>query len=525
MIEKSLREQADEIFENAIKHTKNAPELQLLHHELQQNYQKLDQPMRVAIVGKIKTGKSTLMNALLGEAVVATGTIEATFNVNWLQYGEQPGLRIHFKDGRPPSVKSLAELAAITVRSQDADHRAYLLSIEYVEVFHPNPLLNTFNLIDTPGLDSFYQDDSQNTYDFLKLHGKQLTESTQTEAAKADAVLYLFSQSVHESDRAVAEQLQGASIGRATPINSIGVLTKVDAYWSEESPNPIDAGRKVAERLAAQPQMRNLFYTIVPVCGLAALGVQTLTAAEFDTLTKLAALPEDRLTKLLRTVERFKAKEYPDQPEIPAAAQRQQVMEQLGQYGVWQACSLIRSGLVDQSLVSAVMQATGMQELRHLITAHFGNRAFLIKLSTAIEHLLSICFHLRQQHTGAAQQIVQTLAGQFERLKAQAHEFQELRVLRSYYDGNLELTDGEIQQLLQVTGEYGSSCSQRLGLSDLATVDELLAIADQQMHDWRMRSNDLIGSTHQTIEAARLIAHSYERILHRIKIAKRHLYD
>jgi GTPase Era involved in 16S rRNA processing len=523
MIEKTLREQADELFQAAISSTKNHTTLSLLHQELQHSHQKLDQPMRVAIVGKIKAGKSTLMNALLGEAVVATGTIEATFNINWLQYGEQPALRVHFKDDRPPEHKSFAELEAITVRSQDPASRAYLLSIQYIEVVYPNPILNTFNLIDTPGLDSFYKEDSQNTCDFLHLHGKQLTEATQAEASKADAVLYLFSQSIHESDRAIAEQFQGASLSRTTPINSIGVLTKVDAYWSDESPDPIEAGRRVAERLASHPQMRNLFYTIVPVCGLAALGIQTLKASEFDTLTQLAALPEERLDKLLRTVERFKTKEYPDQPEIPHLVQRQQVMQRLGQYGVWQACRLIRSGIVDQSLVLALMQNTGMKDLRHLITSHFGNRAFLIKLNTAVEHLLAICFQLQQQHTGSTLQTIQLIAGQLERLKAQAHEFQELRVLRSYYDGNLELADDEIQQLLQVTGEYGTSCANRLGLRDRATLDEMIAIAQQQVNQWRSRSNDAIGATYQTIAAARLVAHSYERILHHVSLAKRHL--
>ncbi|MGK7873368.1 MAG: hypothetical protein AB4426_08650 [Xenococcaceae cyanobacterium] len=38
-------------------------------------------------------------------------------------------------------------------------------------------------MIDTPGLKSFYEDDSKNTQDFLQLYGDALTEITQAQAA------------------------------------------------------------------------------------------------------------------------------------------------------------------------------------------------------------------------------------------------------------------------------------------------------------------------------------------------------
>jgi ribosome biogenesis GTPase A len=128
--------------------------------------------MRVAIVGLIKAGKSTLMNSLLGEAVVATGTVEATFNVNCLKYNSQSSLLVHFKDGRPPESKSFEELQTLSIRAKE--HQEYLLSIKYIEVGYPNEILRTLSLIDTPGLESYYKDDSDNTLEFLKLHGRDV---------------------------------------------------------------------------------------------------------------------------------------------------------------------------------------------------------------------------------------------------------------------------------------------------------------------------------------------------------------
>jgi GTPase SAR1 family protein len=181
--------------------------------------------MRIAVVGRIKAGKSTAMNALLGETLVATGTVEATFNINWLKYGPQPALMVHYKDSNhPPEPKSPQELAALTLRSEDPETLKFLHSIKYIEVFHPNSILQSLDLIDTPGLASSYEADSENTQEFLKLHGEELTRTTEAQVSEADAILYLFSHSsLAESDQKIIELFQGPSVGRATPLNAIGV--------------------------------------------------------------------------------------------------------------------------------------------------------------------------------------------------------------------------------------------------------------------------------------------------------------
>ena len=42
------------------------------------NCERLDEPLRVAIAGKVKAGKSTLLNALVGEQVAPTDAGECT---------------------------------------------------------------------------------------------------------------------------------------------------------------------------------------------------------------------------------------------------------------------------------------------------------------------------------------------------------------------------------------------------------------------------------------------------------------
>ena len=45
---------------------------------LQHNLARFDEPLRVAIAGKVKAGKSTLLNALVGEAIAPTDAGECT---------------------------------------------------------------------------------------------------------------------------------------------------------------------------------------------------------------------------------------------------------------------------------------------------------------------------------------------------------------------------------------------------------------------------------------------------------------
>ena len=71
-----LRARAFETFDGALEHAGASRRLEQLRAAIAEARGHLDEPMRVAIVGQIKAGKSTMLNALLGEELVATGTEE-----------------------------------------------------------------------------------------------------------------------------------------------------------------------------------------------------------------------------------------------------------------------------------------------------------------------------------------------------------------------------------------------------------------------------------------------------------------
>ncbi len=514
-----LKERVDKLFKFVLEETRRSSALKSLHRELEAALERIEQPMRVAIVGLIKAGKSTLMNALLGETIVATGTVEATFNVNWLKYGERSSLVVHFKDGRPPEEKSLEDLEKLTRRSDE--YRDYLLAIKHIEVFYPNGILRTMNLIDTPGLASFYGVDSNNTRSFLELHGEELTATTHREAANADAVLYLFSHSIAAEDAQMVEMFQGQKMGHVSPINSIGVLTRVDTLW-RQCDDVLDGGREIVSALQNDhPHLSRLFYSISPICGLLAWGAQTLTAEEFTTLTKLATLPEDRFFQILKDANRFATRVYEDVPISPKL--REAVLDRLGQYGILQAYHILQSGTNDQQqLTQELLRSSGLPQLKDLILSHFGNRAFLIKLDTALRQIEIACFWARQRTSvqGTDREILKRVEAGFGQLRDQEQGFNELRVLRDYYQGKLPFTSDEVQQLLQVTGEFGLSDRQRLGLSNTegdpteSELQETLKKARTYAGYWRRRAIDL-GASREVEKASGILGDAYDHISYR----------
>lgn len=469
--------------------------------------------MRVAVVGKIKAGKSTMINALLGEYLVSTGPEELTFNVNWLKYGASPDLKVHFKDGRKPESKLIEELDALTRRRDE--NSEFLRNIKFIEVFYPNEILKKISLIDTPGLESFFDSDSRNTLEFLQVNPKEIKENTQRELSNADAVLYLFNQGMAVTDQSVLEEFIDSASGNSTPINSIGVLTKADSYWPNY-PEPLAAGHEIGKRLISEhSQIRSVFYAIYPVCGLLAIGAKTLSEENMQALEQLSNLSQEDLDRVLRTAERFNRKEYPNRPYIPSTRQRSNLWHKIGKYGIFLACDLIRSGTSTQtSLADKLFSESGVDELRALILSHFGNRAFLIKLGTGIRQILLTCDATIRNSKDSERRVVEAIAGDFETLQSQEHSFKELELLCEYYKNRLLLSPEEVKNLLEVTGEFGLEIWKRLGTSKETSKNKNIRIAEERRLYWHQKSQDIMNLNESTLRATKVMVRSYEKLIY-----------
>lgn len=92
-------------------------------------------PLNIAIVGEVKSGKSSLLNALLGKEISKVDVLEATSSVIEVVYSENT------------DVSKFADLTRIS------------LDIDY---------LKKINIVDTPGLKSITQSNEKKTIDYIK---------------------------------------------------------------------------------------------------------------------------------------------------------------------------------------------------------------------------------------------------------------------------------------------------------------------------------------------------------------------
>jgi hypothetical protein len=107
----------------------------------------------VACIGQFKRGKSTLLNALVGDPILPTGVVPVTSVVTVLRYGERAA---RVKAGGSWTPCDPSHLADFVSEDQNPGNR---LAVEAVEVFVPCQLLaGGMCLVDTPGVGSVFED-------------------------------------------------------------------------------------------------------------------------------------------------------------------------------------------------------------------------------------------------------------------------------------------------------------------------------------------------------------------------------
>ncbi|MGB3510795.1 MAG: dynamin family protein [Microcoleaceae cyanobacterium] len=116
------------------------------------------QKFRVAVVGEFSQGKSTLLNALLGEEIQPVREIPCSGTVTVLKYGEKKRVVCHYKDGSEAEipVAEYQKKATISEEAALGSITEELAKSELEEIFFEHPDLelckNRVEIVDSPGL-------------------------------------------------------------------------------------------------------------------------------------------------------------------------------------------------------------------------------------------------------------------------------------------------------------------------------------------------------------------------------------
>lgn len=452
---------------------------------------KLGEPLRVAIAGSVSSGKSTLVNALLGRAVAPVDAGDCTKVVTWFRFGFPERVELHDSEGgvraRPLATgEALAEAAGP------------LEGVVALTAFLSNERLQVMTLIDTPGLDSIEPDRELATRGLLGL-GERSREAV----AAADALVLLMPLARRfDGDllQRFGELYDGSALSAA---NAVGVISKVDRLAAPgEDPWPLahDAARRVATDLALTVGH------VAPVAGLIAATATTgqLTEADGRALAALDAAGPDRLHEALVSAADLMAVDV----DVPPA-HRARLLGLLDLYGIRVAAPAAARGGAS-AVIRALHAASGLDALDELLQSGLARRADALKAYVAVSALD------RLSYTAAAPDdatVLRRLRDPLDGLGAEAgfHELRLLDVVRWARDADPVLETELAADVERVAA--GDDPRVRLGLAPETTTEAVRAAAGVAAARWATWGNDPRRDVRQRA-IARDMRTAYEWIWH-----------
>ena len=443
---------------------------------------KLDRPLRVALAGRMKAGKSTLLNALIGERLAPTDASECTRLVTWYEHASEYRVSAEPRDGEHRDLPFR--------RAADGQLEIDLSGIDEGEVARlvvgwPSARLREMTLIDTPGLDS------------LSTHAGRTTDALAARGGgerEADAVVYLM-RHAHRSDIAFLEAFHGPGAGQGTPVNSIAVLSRADEIGAGRL-DALDSARWIARRYETDPRVRGLASTVVSVASLLAETAATLEEREAESLRLLARESLSTVESLVLSADHFRA----PGPGPLTIELREELLARFGMFGVRFAIDAYHNGQWASAadLPRMLSARSGLPTLRDAIQGRFAARSRqLVSRSVLIE--LG-----RLAESGA---FGPAIVRRLEELQSGAHEFAELAMLDLALSGDAGFSDDERTEAERVTA--ASSLAVRAGCEPEATSSAIQAAAIAGVARWRERAANPLA-TRSTVWCAETMARCFE---------------
>ena len=448
--------------------------------------ERLRQPVRIAVVGRVKAGKSTVVNALLAQQVAPTDISECTRVVTWFHYGHPQRLVIERRDGSTveqqlSSTGRLPEELGVPVEDVSALH-AYL----------SNESLRSMTLIDTPGIGSVHREYSESTEVLLRS-----ARDTSSATGHADAVVFLLNQVMMEDELATLRMFReaGSDTGNGSAANAVGVLSRADQI-GDGSRDPWQVATELADHFSGV--FRGDVATVVPVIGLMAEAAEAATLQERDMrpLRELAALDEKAFRRLTWSADRFVTAES----TVPEA-DRERLLSLLDLYGVRRAVACVRDGVTDTVPLRRELSAlSGVAGVKATMATYFRDQDHVLKVRSVLQELNRLSFS-----ADAADPSLVRLRSDVEalRLDPEMHAVAELEAWHDCNTGRVEVDDATRAELARLFAP--GTPAMRLGIE--TGVDPVTAARDAMLR-WRAFMNT--DATPGQARVARVVLRTYQ---------------
>ncbi|WP_322409843.1 dynamin family protein [Microbacterium invictum] len=451
-------------------------------------HRRLHEPLRLALAGMVKAGKSTLLNAILGEKLAPTDAGECTRVVTWYRYSTTPSITLHPHEGEPRRMPIKREAGRLVLELDGVAAE----EVAWIDVGWPSTGLRSVILIDTPGIASLSTDVSARSTAFLVPEARP---------SSADAIIYLM-RHLHASDLKFLESFRDTAAGSSETVNAVAVLSRADEIGSGRIDSMLSA-QKVARRYERDGDLASLSLGVVPVAGLLAESAKTLRESEYAAFKELAGLPRDDRERLMVSADRFAR---PSELTTLSEKVRRELLARFGIFGVRLAVALIRGGAVTSTeLADQLVQHSGLKELQGFVREQFRTRGADLKVRGVLDGL-------EQAIRADPREGTQSILAGIERIRATAHTLRELSLLSQAKASGLPLRAADATTAERIIGGQGVTATARLGLDDEATDEKVSEEADTQLAYWRSLSQSPL-TERAAVEVCRVVIRSLEEIV------------
>ncbi len=405
---------------------------------------KLGEQLRLAIVGRTKAGKSTLLNALLKISELPMGDTIVTGNVSVLLHSEKSPEKkemaiVHLSDGTTKQITLVQYRELVDIRKPDL--LGLREQIIWFDVYLNHPILKEMSIIDTPGDDSWLKNDSENTK--LLFSDKE---------RKPDVIIYVvqkeFGVKDIDSAKAYLSQMNGAK-HHVSGLNVIAVYSCCDLLiasdmdgcdWGKDF--RIEGERIINNNREKSSSFRLCFSKCMPIASIFAIASDSITPDDFVILKNVSTTQMSEYF-----YKDFSSLEYSDMeasyPELYGIfkneAIRENMLKRLGleamKYIVWWCKTNPEKSLED--LKKALENYSNIPTLRkYVFDEHFKKLSLFYKAICVLPELRKVaekefnrCIDIEK--TDSLRNVLELCQNAEKKLYSQ---YGFLSVLRDYYD-------------------------------------------------------------------------------------------
>lgn len=251
---------------------------------------KLNDKLNLAVVGKTKAGKSTLLNSLLGITELPTGDGIVTGNVSVLMHignssFKQESVVVHLTDGTTMNVSLEQYRQLVDISKKDI--LGIRPKILWFDVYLQHQALLDMNIIDTPGDDSWLEYDSENAKALFRDKNR-----------KPDVIVYVVRKEFGSKDIQATQdylaKINGAQ-HRVSGLNVVAVYSCCDELVASDIDGcnwnidyRIEGNRIIENNRIKSPAFRMCFSKCFPISAIFSMAANSITVNDYAILNEIA---------------------------------------------------------------------------------------------------------------------------------------------------------------------------------------------------------------------------------------------